>query len=388
MDTPSTDSRASGGADPAVSVIVPVYNAERYLDQALASAEGQTLRGLEIVCVNDGSTDGSRAILVAHAARDPRVRIVDKPNCGYGSAMNRGIREARGEWIAILEPDDWIEPGMYADMLELAARHADAEPPIDIIETPYWVIVDADKPTERRLPCQYRGRIRPKRQPFTVHDAPHLLAHHPSIWTALYRRSFLDGHKIRFKEVPGAGWVDNPFLVETLCQAEAILYLPRAYYCYRDETPEKTAQMAQRDPLLPFERWNDMVDVLERLGVTDPAVWTPQITRAFTYMGGIVEFTGVSGDPAIEAAVHRMYDRMDPALVFADPRVSPAAKEAFARYRGIAGPPISRLAHIRDLVRETCYNTWNKGLLETLRMARTYLSSYTARSGKERARDR
>ena len=383
MDTPSAHSEATDATAPAVSVIIPVYNAERYLDQALASAEGQTRRDIEILCVNDGSTDGSRDILAKHAERDHRIRIIDKENGGYGSAMNRGIDEAAGTWIAILEPDDWIEPGMYADMLDLAARHEDANPAVDIIETPYWVIVDADTPSERKLPCQYRGRIRPKTQPFTVHDAPHLLAHHPSIWTALYRRSLLNSHGIRFKEVPGAGWVDNPFLVETLCQAKAMLYLPKAYYCYRDETPEKREQMAKRDPLLPFERWNDMVDVLERLGVTDPAVWTPQVTRAFTYMGRIVEHTGTGADPRIEAAVHRMFDRMDPAVVFADPRVSPAAKRVFAAYRGIEHPPISRIMHLTDLVREVCYNTWNKGLGETLRMVRDYLSSYTAQSGKE-----
>ena len=383
MNTPSEYSDATNATAPAVSVIIPIYNAERYLDQALASVEEQSRHDLEIICVNDGSTDDSRNILAAHAARDPRIRIIDKENGGYGSAMNRGIDAAGGEWIAILEPDDWIEPGMYADMLALAARYMDAHPAVDIIETPYWVIVDADMPSERKLPCQYRGRIRPKKQPFTVHDAPHLLAHHPSIWTALYRRSFLNRHGIRFKEVPGAGWVDNPFLVETLCQAKAMLYLPNAYYCYRDETPEKRAQMAARDPMLPFERWNDMVDVLERLNITDPAVWTPQVTRAFTYMGRIVEHTGVSADPRIEAAVHRMFDRMDPAIVFADPRVSPAAKRVFAQYRGIKNPPISRIMHLTDLAREACYNTWNKGPIEMLRMARAYLSSYTTQSGKE-----
>ena len=383
MDASIEQTRAAKRNEMLVSVIVPIYNAARYLDQALESVEHQTHTELEIICVNDGSTDNSRAILADHAKRDPRIRIIDKENGGYGSAMNRGIDEATGAWVAILEPDDWIEPGMYADMLALAARHAGATPAVDIVKTPYWVIADADTPRERKLPCQYRGRIRPKKQPFTIHDALHLLAHHPSIWTALYRRDFLNERGIRFVEAPGAGWVDNPFLVETLCQAQAILYLPQAYYCYRDETPEKRAQMATRDPLLPFERWNDMVDVLERLHITDPVVWTPQVTRGFTYMGRIVEHASASADPRIEAAVHRMFDRMDPAIVFADPRVSPAAKRSFAEYRGIENPPISRLMHLVDLAREVCYNTWNKGLGETLRMARGYLVSCRTQTGRK-----
>ena len=383
MNAPIAQADAAEQDETLVSVIVPVYNASRYLDQALESAERQTHANLEIICVNDGSTDGSRDILAAHAERDQRIRIIDKKNGGYGSAMNRGIDEATGTWIAILEPDDWIEPGMYADMLALASQHADADPAVDVIEAPHWVVVDSDTPHERKLPCQYRGRVHPPKQPFTIHDAPQLIAHHPSIWSALYRRGFLNDRGIRFMEVPGAGWVDNPFLIETHCQAKAMLYLPRAYYCYRDDTPEKTAQMATRDPLLPFERWNDMVDVLERLGVTDPVIWTQQVTRAFTYMGGVVEYTGVGADPRIQAAVHRMFDRMDPDIVFADPRVSPAAKRAFADYRGIENPPISRLMHLTDLVRQVSYRMWNQGPREALHMVMRYLSSYSARSGSE-----
>ena len=386
MDTTTqhapTRAQGAGDTDRTVSVIVPVYNTERYLDQALESLERQTYRDLEIVVVNDGSTDGSAAIMREHAARDPRVRIVDKENGGYGAAMNRGIAEATGGWIAILEPDDWVEPGMYADMLALAARYKGSDPAVDIIETPYWVIADADTPHERKLHCSYRGRVRPRTQPFTIKDAPHLLSHHPSIWTALYRRGFLDRCGIRFREFPGAGWADNPFLVETLCQARAILYLPRPYYCYREETPEKSARLARRSPLLPFERWNDMVDVLERLHVTDRGVWQAQVARGFTYMGGVVEHTGIASRPDIQRAVDKMFSRMDPGLVFSNPRVPVAAKRLFAERRGIANPPISRLMQVRDLVGQSVYALWNKGPVELCRMAGRYVSTYAKRAGR------
>lgn len=87
---------------------------------------------------------------------------------------------------------------------------------------------------------------------------------------------------------------------------------------------------------MPFNRWNDMVDILERLNVTDPAVWTPQITRGFTYMGIMIEHTGIEGHPEIERAIHRMFERMPQELVFANPRVTPAAKKLYAEYMGIA----------------------------------------------------
>ena len=100
-----------------VSVILPIYNAGRYLDQALASVEEQTYDAIEIICVNDGSTDDSLTIMRAQANRDSRIRVINQPNRGYGAAMNRGIAEATGTWIAILEPDDWIEPDAYSEIV-------------------------------------------------------------------------------------------------------------------------------------------------------------------------------------------------------------------------------------------------------------------------------
>ena len=91
-----------------VSVIVPSMNVERTLDAALSSIERQTYPDIEILALNDGSTDGTLAVMQAHAARDPRIRVIDKQNEGYGATCNRGIDMAEGDYIAIVEPDDWI----------------------------------------------------------------------------------------------------------------------------------------------------------------------------------------------------------------------------------------------------------------------------------------
>ena len=103
-----------GDSQSLVSVIVPIYNVEKYLDQCLDSIEAQTHKNIEVLCINDGSTDGSPDIIRAHAAGDPRVVMVDKANGGYGQGCNMGLRLAKGDWISIVEPDDWIEPTMYA----------------------------------------------------------------------------------------------------------------------------------------------------------------------------------------------------------------------------------------------------------------------------------
>ena len=104
-----------------VSVIVPVYNAEKYLRACVDSILAQTVTELECILVDDGSTDASPTICDEYAARDSRVKVIHKPNGRASSARNAGIRAARGEYIAFVDSDDWIAPDMYEKMLEPGA---------------------------------------------------------------------------------------------------------------------------------------------------------------------------------------------------------------------------------------------------------------------------
>ena len=97
----------------AVSVLIPVYNTEAYLRKCLDSITNQTLQDLEIICVDDGSTDGSADILREYRRRDSRIRIVTKRNGGLPSARNAGLDAASGEYVGFVDSDDWIEPDMF-----------------------------------------------------------------------------------------------------------------------------------------------------------------------------------------------------------------------------------------------------------------------------------
>ena len=99
--------------NPKVSVIVPIYGVEKYLRQCVDSIISQTLKNIEIILIDDGSPDGCPAIVDEYAAKDSRVVAVHQENGGYGRAVNHGIELAKGEYIGIVEPDDWIEPEMY-----------------------------------------------------------------------------------------------------------------------------------------------------------------------------------------------------------------------------------------------------------------------------------
>ena len=366
--------------EPVVSVVVPIYNVERYLDQALASIERQTLRALEIICVNDGSTDGSADILAAHAARDGRIRLIDKENGGYGSACNRGMSEARGTWIAIVEPDDWIDPNMYRAMVDYANDFGE---PIDIVKTPYWRMWLPDTDAQRQVNCSYRGRIKPNGQPFDITDpgVTHLIIHHPSIWSALYSRDFIEDNGIKFLEIPGAGWADNPFLAETMARAESIVYLDQPFYHYREETPEKTESFARNSWRIAIDRWHDMADVYERLGMDDENVMRAHIRRGFTYLGQALEYNDPA-DPEIREKARSMFDRMDDALVFGEPNISPGSKQLYADIKQVAMPKTSPLPYAVQVVKGGLYNLVNTGPGMTFDTLKSFIGAHAKREGK------
>lgn len=105
---------------PKVSLIVPTYNVEQYLVECMESITNQTLEDIEVICINDGSTDGSLSILQSYADKDKRIIIVDKENGGYGIGMNIGLEIATGEYIGIVEPDDFVPVNMFGNLYDIA----------------------------------------------------------------------------------------------------------------------------------------------------------------------------------------------------------------------------------------------------------------------------
>lgn len=338
-----------------VTVIVPTYNTGKFLEQCLKTVLANGEARLEVIAVNDGSTDDSLAIMRRMAAADDRVRVIDKPNGGYGSGCNRGLAEARGTYVAIAEPDDYVRPGFY----DALWRFANTFPELpDVVKTPYTRVTMPCTPKERLYHCAYTHRIRPQRQPFTIHDQPRLLQYHPSIWSAMYRRAFLEEKGIRFMEAKGGGWVDNPFLVETLCQARSICYLDEEFYCYREDLPGSSSML--RATNLAFERWNDMTDVLDRLGEDDLGVRKAHAVRGVAYLTGIMEETKVAGGDA-DGLMRAMFERMPPASVLENENVSNPIKRLYCRVRGIR-PEFDAGLYRRALVHEFAFSARNNGL--------------------------
>ena len=212
---------------PLVSVLVPIYNVERYLDECLASLAAQTFTHFEAICINDGSTDGSRDIIQRYMDADPRFRVIDKPNSGYGASMNRGLAEARGDFIAILESDDFMEPAALEKLHTAITKH-DA----DVAKANfffYWSI-----PTPRD---EFFEIFRPDQCDRPVKPADDLGLFHakPSIWSAMYRRSFLTENGIDFLETPGASFQDLSFTFKVWASARRVTYVYDALVHYRQD---------------------------------------------------------------------------------------------------------------------------------------------------------
>lgn len=174
-----------------ISVLVPVYNVEGYLDECLGSLADQSLADIDIICVNDGSTDGSRAVLAKWEQRDPRVRVIDKPNGGLSSARNAGIDAATTEYVCFLDSDDRFHPNACAEMVRL----------LDQTGADVLTFGSTLNPPETRDQW-LEFVLSPRDAVFEGYDSGLMFheASRPFSWRTACRRDFLVEKDIRFEE--------------------------------------------------------------------------------------------------------------------------------------------------------------------------------------------
>lgn len=212
---------------PKVSVVIPVYNVAPFLRQCLDSAVNQTLKDIEIICVNDGSTDSSPEILQEYAAKDPRVKIINKENSGYGASMNRGLKMASGEYFAVLESDDFCMLDMY-ETLYRTAKQFDA----DIVRSDYFDYTTRNQQITLKVQ-QMSQKYSYYYRPICPNDEQDVYLFVMHNWTGIYKMNFLRENNIMYNETPGASYQDNGFFFQVFSMAKKLVYVPRPFYCYR-----------------------------------------------------------------------------------------------------------------------------------------------------------
>lgn len=210
-----------------VSVIIPVYNAAPYLRQCLDSVVRQTLRDIEIICVDDGSTDSSLEILREYEARDPRIQVLTQANVNAGAARNRGLDLARGEYLSFLDADDFFEP----EMLEHAYAHAKSSDAEILVFRCNNYITEEDRYTDRWNSIEAANI--PEKQPFpgTAVKGNLFFTFVGWAWDKLFSRQYIQDNGFRFQEQRTTN--DLYFTYFALAKAQRIVTMDELFAHHR-----------------------------------------------------------------------------------------------------------------------------------------------------------
>ena len=218
-----------------VAVVSSMYNVENYLETCLQSLISQTLKEIEIILVNDGSTDKSFSIAQTYAQKDKRIVLIDKRNTGYGDSMNVGMERAikdGAEYVAFIDPDDYIATNAYENLYKIAKENG-----VDVLRANITSVFSNDEGQTqyfennalRQFP-EYYNRV------FTLKNNKKIFSMNSNCG-GLFLCSFLKKNKIKHNTSPGASYQDIGFWFQSYALAERFYFSPNRYYFYRRERP-------------------------------------------------------------------------------------------------------------------------------------------------------
>lgn len=216
-----------------VSIVVPVCNVGRYLEECLDSVLEQTLKEIEVICVDDGSTDNSLEILRRYEKKDSRIKVISKKNSGYGNTMNVGMDAAVGKYIGIVESDDYVDRNMFRRLYDTAEKYN-----CDIVKSDHFTFSTkngmAKSECHEICPKQYYNRV------LNVNICPEVYTFVMMNWTGVYRTDFIRTNNVRHNETPGASFQDNGFWYQVISLAKKIVFINEAFYYYRQDNPNSS----------------------------------------------------------------------------------------------------------------------------------------------------
>lgn len=218
-----------------ISIIIPVYNTEKYLSKCIASVRNQTYKNLELIFVDDGSTDSSSAIIADAVKLDPRVKYVGQKNCGLSAARNRGMKEASGDYIMFLDSDDWIDQ----ETCEISLKKI-LEYDADVVFWSYVreypgkslkTLVFDDKEIVWMSDTMHRLFQRMVGLTEKELAEPQKIDSLITVWGKLYKKSVLSN--INFIDTTVIGTEDALFNIQVFSQVQSAVYIPRCFSHYR-----------------------------------------------------------------------------------------------------------------------------------------------------------
>ena len=251
-----------------VSVLVPIYNVEEFLPECLDSLVNQTLKEIEIICINDGSKDDSLEIIKKYAARDDRIVIIDKKNSGYGDSMNQGLKKATGEYIGIVESDDFIDEDAFEKLYNVAKKND-----VEVVKAnfyEYYGESGKDKAVSDLFDMEDINMVIDPRYKRGIFYQP------PCIWAGLYKNEFLKENEINFLPTPGAAYQDTGFNFKVWAMARRAYFVQRAFLHYRQDNSNSSVKDAgkiycvkdEHDSIEEFLVKNGLLDALGSVAFT------------------------------------------------------------------------------------------------------------------------
>ena len=256
---------------PKLSVLVPIYNVEKYLEECLTSLANQTLKDIEIICINDGSTDNSPRILQKYAKKYSNFIVINKKNSGYGDSMNKGLEKATGKYIGIVESDDFIESDAFEKLYKLAR-----ETKADIVKANYYYHSKNGDVLHRVVKNQKLNT------PLSLAVDASIFLEEPGIWSAIYRRKFLLSNKIKFRTTPGASYQDTGFHFKSFCAAKRIVYTDKAYLHYRVDNAGSSVKSLEKVNYIVGE-YAEIENFIKEYNLPKEVIQTLQVAKFGAY---------------------------------------------------------------------------------------------------------
>ena len=266
-----------------LTVIVPMYNVGPFVRGALESLERQTYNKIEVIIVDDGSTDESLEIAKSFAEKNKIFKIVSQPNGGYGKAMNHGLALANGEYIGILEPDDYADPLLYETLMKAALNNQAEIARVDF----YSIFRDQSNNISKSNQLVRKNNLSKFLPPgakegwINLMERPDIFASAAAIWTSVFNLEFLKTNQIHFLETPGASFQDFPFFAEALFCAEKVYAINNPLVFYRDSHPNSSSAMGSNKGLLHFKIFDYVFTSLQKRNPTKLEKIRPGLEYAF-----------------------------------------------------------------------------------------------------------
>lgn len=240
-----------------VSVVIPVYNAGKYIGQMLESVLAQSIQEIEVICVNDGSTDNSCEVIRGFMSRDSRIKLLEQPNVNAGAARNRGLSQARGKYVVFWDADDQFD----RRALEFMCRKMQ-KMQADICVCGVCEFAEDGKVYETN--GYLKTALVPDKDPFNKFDMCDAIFSFGSnvVWNKMFRRKFLADHHLRFQEIRQAN--DTAFVMRALYLADRITCVDRFLAFYRTDNADSLTGKSSETVFCPYESYLYTLQELEK----------------------------------------------------------------------------------------------------------------------------